>query len=123
MADTIPPLSVTEEKGIRIIEFTNSKILDEANIAEIGSTLGAIIDENENPKLLLDFATVDHLSSAALGMLINVNNRVKQQNGQLRLSNIKPQIFEVFVITKLNKLFKILPTRTEALANFSGVQH
>jgi len=123
MADTIPPLSVTEEKGIRIIEFTNSKILDEANIAEIGSTLGAIIDENENPKLLLDFATVDHLSSAALGMLINVNNRVRQKNGQLRLANIKPQIFEVFVITKLNKLFKILPTRTEALANFSGVQH
>ena len=123
MADTIPPLSVTEEKGIRIIEFTNSKILDEANIAEIGSTLGAIIDENENPKLLLDFATVDHLSSAALGMLINVNNRVRQKNGQLRLANIKPQIFEVFVITKLNKLFKILPTRTEAMANFSGVQH
>ena len=123
MAETIPPLSVTEEKGIRIIEFTNSKILDEANIAEIGNTLGAIIDENENPKLLLDFSTVDHLSSAALGMLINVNNRVRQKNGQLRLANIKPQIFEVFVITKLNKLFKILPTRTEALANFSGVQH
>ena len=123
MAETIPPLSVTEEKGIRIIEFTNSKILDEANIAEIGNTLGAIIDENENPKLLLDFSTVDHLSSAALGMLINVNNRVRQKNGQLRLANIKPQIFEVFVITKLNKLFKILPTRTEAMANFSGVQH
>ena len=123
MADTIPPLSVTEEKGIRIIEFTNSKILDEANIAEIGNTLGAIIDENENPKLLLDFSTVDHLSSAALGMLINVNNRVRQKNGQLRLANIKSQILEVFVITKLNKLFKILPTRTEALANFSGVPH
>jgi len=123
MAETIPPLSVTEEKGIRIIEFTNSKILDEANIAEIGNTLGAIIDENENPKLLLDFSTVDHLSSAALGMLINVNNRVRQKNGQLRLANIKPQILEVFVITKLNKLFKILPTRTEALANFSGVHH
>jgi anti-sigma B factor antagonist len=120
MAETIPPLSVTEEKGIRVIEFTNSKILDEANIAEIGSTLNVIIDENESPKLLLDFATVDHLSSAALGMLINVNNRVRQKNGQLRLANIKPQIIEVFVITKLNKLFKILPTRTEALANFSS---
>jgi anti-sigma B factor antagonist len=119
MADTIPPLSVTEEKGIRIVEFTNSKILDEANIAEIGSTLNVLIDENENPKLLLDFTTVDHLSSAALGMLINVNSRIRQKNGQLRLANIKPQIYEVFVITKLTKLFRILPTRTEALANFA----
>jgi anti-sigma B factor antagonist len=119
MADTIPPLSVTEEKGIRIVEFTNSKILDEANIAEIGNTLSSLIDESERPKLLLDFATVDHLSSAALGMLINVNNKVRQKNGQLRLANIKPQIQEVFMITKLNKLFRILPTRTEALANFA----
>jgi anti-sigma B factor antagonist len=119
MAETIPPLSVSEEKGIRVVEFTNSKILDEANIAEIGASLNGLIDENDGPKLLLDFANVDHLSSAALGMLINANNRVKQRNGQLRLTNIKPQIFEVFVITKLNKLFKIHPTRADALASFT----
>jgi anti-sigma B factor antagonist len=62
---------------------------------------------------------VDHLSSAALGMLINVNKKVKEQNGQLRLTNIKQQIYEVFVITKLNKLFRILPTRAEGLSSFS----
>jgi len=119
MPENIPPVAVTNEKDIRIVEFTNSKILDEANIAEIGNTLGSLIDEKATPKLLLDFATVEHLSSAALGMLINVNNRVKHQNGQLRLANIKPQIVEVFEITKLNKLFKILPTRADALASFN----
>ena len=91
----------------------------EANIAEIGASLGSLIDEANNPKLLLDFAAVDHLSSAALGMLINANKRIREKNGQLRLANIKPQIFEVFVITKLNKLFKILPNRAEALASFN----
>ena len=119
MADTVPPLSVTEEKGIRVIEFTNNKILDEGNITAIQESLNALIDENENPRLLLDFATVDHLSSAALGMLINVNNKVKQKNGQLRLANIKPQILEVFRITKLDKLFRIHPTRPEALKSFA----
>lgn len=118
MAETIPPLSVSTEKEIRIVEFTNNKILDEANIADIGQTLGALIDEKANPKLLLDFSNVDHLSSAALGMLINANNKIKQKNGQLRLASIKPQILEVFVITKLNKLFKIFPTRAEAVASF-----
>ncbi|HXE52388.1 MAG TPA: STAS domain-containing protein [Tepidisphaeraceae bacterium] len=119
MAESIPPLSVTREKDVRVIEFTNNRILDEANIAEIGNTLSALIDEVDNPKLLLDFGTVDHLSSAALGMLINANNRVREHSGQLRLTNIKPQILEVFVITKLNKLFKILPSRAEALASFT----
>ena len=119
MAETIPPLSVTRHKDIRIVEFTNNRILDEANIADIGNTLGALIEEAENPKVLLDFATVDHLSSAALGMLINANNKIRERSGQLRLTNIKPQILEVFVITKLNKLFRILPGRAEALASFT----
>ena len=119
MAETIPPVSVTQQKDVRIVEFTNNRILDEANIADIGTSLNALIDEKNNPKLLLDFSTVDHLSSAALGMLINANKRIREKNGQLRLANIKPQIFEVFVITKLNKLFKILPTRAEALASFN----
>ena len=86
MAETIPPLSVTRHKDIRIVEFTNNRILDEANIADIGTTLGALIEEADNPKLLLDFATVDHLSSAALGMLINANNKIRERSGQLRLS-------------------------------------
>jgi len=119
MAETVPPVSVTEQKDVRVVEFTHNKILDEGNIADIGATLNTLIDERPKPKLLLDFNSVEHLSSAALGMLINVNNRVKQKNGQLRLANIKPQIFEVFVITKLNKLFRILPGRQEALTSFA----
>jgi anti-sigma B factor antagonist len=116
--DKMPPVAVTQTKDIRIVEFQNHKILDEGNIADIGVTLNAMIEETQSPKMLLDFVNVDHLSSAALGMLINANNKIKQKNGALRLTNIKPQILEVFVITKLNKLFRILPTRDEALASF-----
>jgi anti-sigma B factor antagonist len=99
----------------------NSKILDEANIKEIGDSIAALIDAEGAPKILLDFSTVDHLSSAALGMLINVNSKVKARNGMLRLANIKPQIYDVFVITKLNKLFKIAGTRAEAIESFKQV--
>src|ERR1700722_76248 len=109
MAEQNPPVALTQDKDVRIVELTNSKIIDKLNIAEIGQTLTALIDEVANPKLLLDFGQVDHLSSAALGMLINANGRIKAKNGQLRLANIKPQIF---------KPFYIHPTRAEALASF-----
>src|SRR3954447_209659 len=119
MPDASQRVNVTDHKDVKVVDFVESKILDEANIAEIGQHLIGLVEARERQKLLLDFANVDHLSSAALGMLINVNNRVKQQNGQLRLANIKPQILEVFEITKLNKLFKILPTRADALASYT----
>ena len=121
MPDASQRLNVTDHKDVKVVDFVESKILDEANISEIGQQLTGLVESKDRPKILIDFRNVDHLSSAALGMLININNRVRQKNGQLRLANIKPQIFEVFVITKLHeKVFKILPTRTEALANFTA---
>ncbi len=116
---TTPSLIIDELKGIYVCEFTSSRILDETNIKEIGDALSKLVDGRESPRILLDFLNVDHLSSAALGMLINVNNRVKQRKGQLRLCKIRPQILEVFAITKLNRLFKILPTREEAMQSFT----
>ena len=107
------------DKGITQVEFVDRNILDEANIQAIGEELASIIDAGANPKLLICFSNVDHLSSAALGALITVRNRLKDKNGQLRLSDIDPQIYEVFVITKLNKLFEIHETSGDALKSFS----
>lgn len=119
MADTSQRLNVTDHKDVKVVDFVESKILDEANINEIGQHLLGLAQTVDRPKILLDFANVDHLSSAALGMLIKVNNLIKTQNGQLRLVNIRPAIMEVFEITKLNKMFKILPTRAEGLASYN----
>ena len=119
MPDATQRVTVSEQKDVKIVDFLENKILDEANITEIGQQLIALAEAADRPKIVLDFSNVDHLSSAALGMLINVNNRVKQQNGQLRLANIKPAIMEVFEITKLNKLFKITKNRVDALGSFN----
>ena len=112
-------LHVIEHKDVKIVSFIENKILDEANITEIGQGLTTLTEMRDHPKLLLDFQNVDHLSSAALGMLINVNAKVKARSGELRLVNIKPQIMEVFQITQVTKLFKIMPDREAALASFS----
>jgi anti-sigma B factor antagonist len=118
-------LNVTDHKDkeknidIKIVSFIENKILDEANIEEIGQGLTFLAESRDRPKLLLDFQNVDHLSSAALGMLIKVNQKVKARSGELRLTGIKREIYEVFVITKLNNLFKIMPDRKAALDSFS----
>ena len=101
------------------VEFIDRNILDEANIQLIGDEIAALVDGAPNPKLVISFANVEHLSSAALGTLITINNRVRSRSGQLRLSTIDPQIYEVFAITRLNKLFQILPTSDEAMKSFS----
>jgi anti-sigma B factor antagonist len=119
MASKDSRLRVSKSDGITRVEFVDRNILDEANIQQIGEEVGELIDNDPMPRLLISFANVDHLSSAALGTLINIHNRIKNKGGQLRLTQIDPQIYEVFVITKLNKLFQIYDTVEDATASFS----
>ena len=101
------------------IEFVDRNILDEANIQQIGEEISQLVEMTLRPKVLISFDNVDHLSSAALGTLITINNKIRGKDGQLRLANIDPQIYEVFVITKLNKLFQIHDSAEQALASFT----
>lgn len=100
------------------VEFVDRNILDEANIQAIGDEITQLIDGQPSPKLLISFSNVEHLSSAALGTLITINNRMRNK-GQLRLCNIDPQIYEVFVITRLNKLFQIHESIDDAMKSFA----
>ncbi|MEO0512212.1 MAG: STAS domain-containing protein [Planctomycetota bacterium] len=112
-------LRVTHQEGVTKVEFVDRNILDEANIQSIGEEISGIVDRNPGCKIIISFHNVDHLSSAALGTLITINNKVRNQNGQLRLAEIDPQIYEVFMITKLNKLFEIHDTSDQALSSFN----
>lgn len=111
-------LRIKRSDHVVVVEFVDRKILEEMMIQEIGDEVNRLVESEPRIRLLLDFNSVDHLSSAALGMLITLNNKVKEQNGMLRLANINKQIFEVFKITRLNKLFQIYPTSAEALTDF-----
>ncbi len=112
-------LRVRKEDGVTRVEFVDRNILDEANIQRIGDEVTQLIEADPTPKLLISFSNVDHLSSAALGTLITIHNRIQEKSGQLRLANIAPQIYEVFTITKLNKLFEIHETEEEAVESFA----
>jgi len=111
-------LEVSEVNDVTVVRFVDRKILDEANIQELGQELFRLVEEDQPEKLLLNFSNVEFLSSAALGKLITLDKKVKKNSGQLKFSNIRPEIFEVFKITKLNKLFDIKTDEAAALAAF-----
>lgn len=112
-------IRVKEVDGVTQIEFIDRNILDEANIQAIGEEIDGLIRSSPSPRLLISFANVDHLSSAALGTLITVNTKIRNRGGKLCLADIDPQIYEVFVITRLNQLFDIRESKDEAMKAFS----
>jgi anti-sigma B factor antagonist len=109
-------LDIEEVGDVTVARFVDKKILDENNIQIIGNQLFGLVEEDGRKKIVLDFANVEFLSSAALGKLITMNKKVAAAGGKLRLCNIRPDIYEVFAITRLNKLFEIKDDQAAALA-------
>ena len=119
MAAQASRLKVSQIGAVTQIEFVDRNILDESNIQQISDEICGLIDDQPTPLVLIRFGNVEHLSSAALGALITINNRIKGKDGKLRLTEIDSQIREVFTITKLDKIFLIFDDADEAMASLT----
>jgi|SRR5688572_3585928 anti-sigma B factor antagonist len=112
-------LKIEQSADVTVVHFLDKRILDEPTIQAIAEQLFSLVETDGKRKLLLNFNNVEYMSSAALGKLINLHKKLHALNGRLAMCHVIPQIYEVFAITKLDKIFKIFPTEEAALATFS----
>ena len=122
MAGIQPRISIEYTDAATIVAFTNDKILEETDVRALRESIEALVEQAGNIRLVLDFRHVRFLSSAVLGLLIRISKRIREQEGQLRLCNIHPGIYEVFKITRLTNVFDILEDVESATASFSDKQ-
>lgn len=79
-----------------------------------------VLDELEGGerKFLIDFANTGYIDSSGLGVLVSLSKKIREQGGELRLSNLNEDLRTLFELTKLDTLFQIADSRGEALAGF-----
>jgi len=106
---------VENEKGVTVLTLFETRVHEHAAIKEIGDELNRLTADESAHRILFDMKDVDFLSSAVLNRLIVLDKQLKNVGGQIVFCNLRPQIEEVFSITKLNKLFHIYETRKEAV--------
>ena len=109
-------IDVSDSNKITVVRFKDRKIIDPEAIQELGQELFDLVEKEQRSKLVVNFANVEFLSSAALGKLITFEKLAKRHNADLILTNIAPEIFQVFAITNLDKLFRIMDSEADALA-------
>lgn len=111
-------IEVRHEGEIAIVQFKDRKILDEVRIQEVGNELLDLVEVQGCKDLVLNFKDVDYLSSMALGKLITLRRKIKEINGRLKLCNITPETFQVFVVSRLDTFFDIHHDEQTALRSF-----
>lgn len=55
----------------------------------------------------VDLSGVDYMSSAGISIFIGALNKVQENNGSMKLTNIKPAIKQLFELVGLTQLFPI----------------
>lgn len=92
---------------VTFVTFTEERILEDKQLRELQKAFEAVIEKNDNKKLILDFINVKFLTSAFLGLLIRIHKKVRELDGQIQLCNVDPNIRRVFEITQLTKILDI----------------
>ena len=123
MAEIKPRISVEYSQNATIVTFTDEKILEETDIQALQESIMSVVEQAERINLILDFGNVRFLSSAVFGLLVRISKRIYEHDGQLMLCNINPKIYEIFKITRLNKvlaIYKDIESATENLSKANG---
>jgi anti-anti-sigma factor len=73
-----------------------------------------------NPKLLIDFAGVDFVTSAGLRAVLLLVKKVKAAGGSFALCSVQDSVREVLDITGFTSMLSIHPARADAIAAMGG---
>ena len=89
--------------------------LDGVTSSAFADRMGALI-AHPNPKLLVDFADVDLVTSAGLRAVLLIIKRVKASGGAFALCNVQASVQEVFDISGFTAMLSIHAARAEGIA-------
>jgi anti-sigma B factor antagonist len=99
--------------GVTVVQLVGPKLVIAAR-----EPLCRLVDEGGHRKLLLNFAEIRFLSSAALGVVMGLKERIEAVGGELRLCRLAPSLMELFRLTKLEELVEIYDDERAAIAQF-----
>jgi anti-sigma B factor antagonist len=104
-----PCLLTRQEVGAAtVVRFTGENVrLHEEKMRRIGPELNLLLAEVGRRRVVLDFGNVTYLTSTALGKFVGLHSRLQALGGSLALFNVRPEIYEVFALTRLDTILEL----------------
>lgn len=119
-------IEVEEVGDVIVIRFTSERLIEDLWINQMRNELRTLYEAKSPTKVVVDFAGVNFVSSAALGILMKLRKQVegeeRKAHGDLKLCNMILGIFQLFSHTRLDRLFEIQATREDALATYHNTE-
>jgi len=105
------------ENGVFVLSVSGE--LDIYTLPKVKQAAEMIIERGVR-SIVLNLSGLVHLDSTAIGFLVQLDRRLKADKGVLCLSCLSPEVFEIFRVTRSDRLFKFGTTVAEAVASVSA---
>ena len=97
---------------------TDGNVLHVSGVTELTAVNSVGFRENVQAELRLrhqnielDLSEIQFMDSQGLGALIAIQNRLAKRKGGLKVLNPTPQARKIFELTRMGRVFQILPTQ------------
>lgn len=70
--------------------------------------------------LVFDLSGTKYIASSGLRILLSTAKKLANSGGKMALSGLNPQVREVFAIAGFDRIFRIYPSRDEAVKGVSS---
>ena len=103
------------EDNIEIIVLDGR--IDQEASEELETVLEGYISEGKG-NICIDMINVKHICSSALGVLVAIKRKIKDNQGDIKLIISSDNLLKLFETTMLDKVFEIFESRRECLSTF-----
>ena len=92
----------------------------------IGDEVGALREkikellEGGNKNILINLANVSYIDSTGVGALVGSFTTIRNQGGQMKLSNLSQRVRDILLVTKLLTVFDVYENETEGTKSFAA---
>lgn len=118
-------IEIDSVSNVSVVKLKDEKVMAPARIETLGVELLSLVETEPADdqdvaavNVLINFENVRFFSSGAINKLIVLEKRVRACGGQIRLSNMHPEVRDLFSYTNLDSMFDIRNGQTEAMESF-----
>ena len=72
----------------------------------------------DHPCMVVDLSQVEQMDTAGLDMLLQCMLEVSKRDGSVKLAGISPEAATVLELTRMDQIFEMFPTVSEAASSF-----
>ena len=110
---------LSDEGPVKVVALSLPTTIDSSEFDRLNESVLETLGKDPGAGWVLDLTNVAYMGSAVLGLMVNIRQVVRQAQGTLVLCGMSERLMRIFETCCMERLFKIVPTRHDAVRHAS----